>query len=49
MKKPRFKKFEMHGDLPFKEGIVVNASVLIISASVIPNKVGGEKDEYWNH
>ena len=26
MKKPRFKKSEMHGDLPFKKGIAVSAS-----------------------
>jgi hypothetical protein len=26
MKKPRFKKSEMRGDLPFKKGTVVSAS-----------------------
>ena len=26
MKKPWFKKSEMHGDLPFEKGTVVNAS-----------------------
>jgi hypothetical protein len=26
MKKPWFKKSEMHGDLPFKQGAVVSAS-----------------------
>jgi hypothetical protein len=26
MKKPYFKKFEMHGDLPSKKGTVVSAS-----------------------
>ena len=37
MKKPQFKKSEMHGDLPFKKGTVASASKI--------KRKGGEKKE----